>query len=214
MRRRFFIIFLMSMAAVPLHAATAEREVPPIAGIDSVLDYVAERDFVYLGKTLLFGYDSLESCVWGAADALLVKHYCDARNIPARALTLWSRDLGTIELYEEKFTTVVKRDWIQDEFPAALAGYFPADWRDVEPAELSSIMEKLYRRSNPACWSTSFSYYTQAPEAKCYLTEISRYRDWAADTQAMVNDPQAWAAVYSRLLAPTGDLSDIEVAVH
>ncbi len=154
----------------------------------------------YKGHALLFGSGSFESCIYAGDELLALVHYCyPQRPVPARAVSLWSKKLGVVELYEETLdASTVKRDVRQNEFPELVQFLFPIEFRSISVESINSIMSKLYERRNPGCWSTNFDWNEQKPVSQCLYTDIALYPKWAADSQKRVSEAE-WNKLFKRI---------------
>ena len=189
-----FLAFLLPLAG-SAHALTA----PSLA---EIMARVERASFAPRGHFLLFGHESIESCAYAAPGILVFDSYCyPAKAYPARALTIWSKELGEVELYEQdldggKFW----RDVRLNEFPESVQQMFSFDFETVDSGAINGVFQKFYEQDNPACWSTSIDFNSGKPEAGCLKARIQDFPAWEKETQALVLDSAAWNAFYERIL--------------
>jgi hypothetical protein len=173
----------------PVYTAVPMRE---------VIQVLERAELSAKGHGLLFGFNSIESCVFSAEGLLVLKHYCHPkRPYPARGVSLWSKQFGIVDLYEEDLGRgIIKKDIRISEFPESIVHTFSMDFRSIELDVINAVMEKLYFRWNPACWSTNYDQNLEAPVANCLNTNISFYGDWANETQAIVGNTAEWEKLW------------------
>ncbi|MFP5385606.1 MAG: hypothetical protein ACLGHN_05965 [Bacteriovoracia bacterium] len=163
-----------------------------------LLELIDKSEFTYKERGMVFGYNTIQSCLFVSQDLVIFKNYCfPQRDYPARGYTIISAEYGMIDLYEEKFPTVLKRDIIITEFPEILRPYLTTPFPVATLSGLSDMMEKMYHRYYPACWSTNFSFYSETAEAACTVSssQVSEFENWKNETQEMVLDVDKWALV-------------------
>jgi hypothetical protein len=154
-----------------------------------------------LGHGLAFGDNSIESCAFAARDVLVLVSYCyPAKDYPARALTISSPALGEVELYfQDMGGGRFKYDVRLNQFPEAVRGVYPADFRTLDFAGMRALGEKLYNSFNPACWSTNFDYGTGKFTEGCVKAELASFPLWERDARVAVEGPE-WERVYAAVL--------------
>lgn len=163
--------------------------------IPKLLEKISKTDFTYKETGKIFGFDSTQSCLFVSEEIVIFKNYCfPVRNYPARGYTIITREWGITRIYEEKYPGLLIRDIGIDEFPVLVAPYLENSLPSYSLADLSAILEDLYPRYNPGCWSTNFSKYTETNDVNCTLnvSNVGNFTQWAADTQAIVNSESAW----------------------
>ena len=203
--RKIFSTLLIFLIVTPVSIVTAQASDPtPLLTAKPIAEVIREIDattYQFKESGMLFGYDSLESCLWVSEKTMIVQHYCyPAGNYPARSVSLWSADFGVIYLYEEKLSNIVKHDLLITDFPENLTDYLIPDFRQFTIARMTSVMEKLYNADLPGCWSTNYDFYTQAPDTGCYRTDIASFPGWAQETQAIVGSNRDWQNLYRSIL--------------
>lgn len=169
-----------------------------------LLEKIQNTRFTYKETGLLFGYMSIQSCLYTSEDIVIFKNYCyPVKNYPARGYTIITRDWGKIDLYEEKLPNVLMRDVSVDEFPVFLTPYLAGHLPEYTLADFSGMIEELYPRYNPGCWSTNFSRYHEVNEADCTVAgeAVEGFSDWARETQSIVLDQKRWFAVMDAIEA-------------
>lgn len=163
--------------------------------IPELVEKISKTDFTYKETGKIFGFDSTQSCLFVSEEIVIFKNYCfPVRNYPARGYTIITREWGITRIYEEKFPGLLIRDIGIDEFPVLVAPYLENSLPSYSLAELSGILEDLYPRFNPGCWSTNFSKYTETNDVNCTLnvSNVGNFTQWASDTQSIVNSESAW----------------------
>ncbi len=178
-----------------LFSSLSQAQVLEARSIPELIEKIKTTEFTYKETGKIFGFMTIQSCLFTSEDIIIFKNYCyPVRNYPARGYTIITREWGITKLYEEKVPGILLRDIGIDEFPVFSAPYLENDLRDYSLAELSGIIEELYPRYNPGCWSTNFSKYTETNDVNCTVTQsnVANFDQWAEDTQAIVMDENAW----------------------
>lgn len=180
---------------VLLFSTLSQAQILEAKSIPELVEKISKTDFTYKETGKIFGFNSIQSCLFVSEEIIIFKNYCyPVRNYPARGYTIISRQWGITKLYEEKVPGVLIRDIGIDEFPVFMEPYLQINLPDYSLADLSGILEELYPRYNPGCWSTNFSKYTETNDVNCSLPQgnVVSYAQWATETQAIVNDEKAW----------------------
>ncbi len=164
---------------------------------------IEKADFTYKETGKIFGFISTQSCLFLSEDIAIFKNYCfPVRKYPARGYTIITRESGIVDLYEEDVGNFLIRDIKIDEFPIYLVPYLQESLPTYTLSDLSGILEQLYPRYLPGCWSTNFSKYSEAAEASCHSTlPVIGFDSWATETQAIVNDDAQWMDLMNRIEA-------------
>lgn len=163
--------------------------------VPELLKRVEQTEFSYAETGMMFGYVSIKSCMFKSDDLIVFRNYCSpVRNYPAQGYTIFSREFGVIELYEEQIDGLLKRDISIDQFPTIVGPYLESALPSLTLADYALIQEKMYQKFYPGCWSTNFSHYTETKDANCSQTPspVIGFDQWALETQAIVNDEAAW----------------------
>ena len=158
--------------------------------------------FTYSETGRMFGFVSTQSCMFKSSELIVFRNYCyPARNFPAQGYTIFSKEYGVIELYEEDKGSVLKRDVRIDQFPKLLAPYLESPLPSLTLADYSLILEKMYPLYLPGCWSTNYSDYTETADANCSKPTdgVVGFAQWSQETQAIVNDDGEWKALMKAL---------------
>lgn len=166
--------------------------------IQDLMEEMDTVDFEYKERGMIFGFASIQSCLYVSEEFAIIKNYCfPDRKYPARGLTIISKKFGMIDLYEEQLQGVLKRDIQISEFPQVIGPYLSTPFPHMTINGVSDMIEKLYHQHNPACWSTNYSAYTQAPEANCYprTDNVLNFELWSKETQAITADLDTWYAM-------------------
>jgi hypothetical protein len=115
------------------------------------------------------------------------------RKYPARGFTIISKEFGMIDLYEENFQGILKRDIQITQFPEVLEPYLTTNFPQSTLKGLSAMMEKIYYNFNPGCWSTNYGWNSGVQEANCSgNTTVLDFEGWAAETQSIVIEEDTW----------------------
>ncbi len=172
--------------------------------VPELLKQIEQTQFTYVETGKMFGFVSTQSCMFESADLIVFKNYCfPARVYPAQGYTIISKEFGIIELYEETMDSVLKRDIHISQFPAILAPYVNFPLPDLGLNDYSAMIEKMYNRYFPGCWSTNYSFYTETNDANCSkpVDTVIGFAQWAKETQDIVNDEVEWKALIKGLNA-------------
>lgn len=209
-QRLFLVLFL----AVAFFFHPIESNAVDLHSPSEILQIIESEEFRYVDRALLFGYYSIESCVYVSSRVVVVEHYCfPDREYPARSLSLWSHEFGLVELYEEDLGNTLKRDYQQSEFPGALDEFLPQDLQSVHANTISSIMEKMYTLRNPACWATNYDWYSQGrPSVGCFEfaeTELPNW--WGSTALGFTQNENAWKDYFDRILSRIGAGSPLRI---
>lgn len=199
MKKFVFVLWFVLL----LPSVTSVASSPPLWRASDIANLIEMSEFTFVDRMRLHGYWSTESCVYVSEAVVVVEHYCyPVRNYPARALSLWSREIGLVHLYEEDQGSSIKRDFEQTEFPGYLDNFLPIDLLTVRAETINSIMEKLEFREHPACWATNHDWYSNGmPSADCYRFAFSELPNWwASENLSLTEDRGAWNTFYDRIL--------------
>ncbi len=194
------IIILVSLLISTLSFA----QVHQAKSFNDLIDRIENAEFTYKETGKIFGFVSTHSCLHVSEDIVIFKNYCwPVRTYPARGYTIITREHGIIDLYEETFPDVLLRVIRIDQFPVYVSRYLEESLPTYTLGDLSGMMEELYPRYLPGCWSTNFSRYTETHEAKCTLdlSTVINGTLWAQETQALVNDEATWLNIMARVEA-------------
>ncbi len=198
MRRIFLLLVVLLLSPTFTQAAPYKAE-----PVGNILKAINDSRLIYMGRGLLFGFFSIESCVWANREMILIQNYCyPQQEHPAKGIVVWSKKFGIVEFYEEKLPNgIVKKDVSINQFPEFLTTILPNDLRALDINLINEISEKLYNRRNPACWSTNYDWNKQIKLAACYQTAVGEYRPWIVETQSIVNDADKWDAILRGVFA-------------
>ena len=174
--------------------------------LNEVLAQMESTNLTPLGHGMVFGFESIESCLFGGEDLLVTVNYCyPKRNYPARSVVFWSKRFGVIELYEETLSPkITKRDVRINEFPELVQNIFSLDFGSINFETVNSVSRKLYERDNPACWVTNFDQNEEAPSADCRKADPKLFEPWIENSRKLVDLPRAWNEAFSRVSRKTG----------
>jgi hypothetical protein len=186
---------IISIILGSLFSLTAAAQTLEAKPFQELVDAVSAADFRYVDRGMVFGFDTIQSCLYVSEEIVIVKNYCyPVKKYPARGYTIMSAKFGMIDLYEERIDDLLKRDIQLTQFPENLAPYLSTSIPEQKIASVSGIIEKMYRRFLPACWSTSHSFYTEAPDANCTVStdNVQGFDAWANETQDILLDETTW----------------------
>lgn len=165
---------------------------------NELIKKIEATEFTYKETGKIFGFISTQSCLHVSDEIIIFKNYCfPVRKYPARGYTIITREWGIVDLYEETYPGLLIREIQLDEFPVFMTPYLGEALPTYTLADLSGIMEELYPRYNPGCWSTNFSRYSETNEANCHAPgmTVEQFDNWASETQTIVNDEKTWFAL-------------------
>ncbi len=174
---------------------TAGAQVLQAKPFQEVIDAVQNANFRFVDRGMVFGFDTIQSCLYVSDEVIVVKNYCyPVKKYPARGYTIISAKFGMIDLYEEKIDDLLKRDIQYTQFPEIIQPYLTLPFPQQTTAGVSGIIEKMYNRFLPACWSTSFSFYTESPDVNCTVSTeyVQGFEAWAKETQTILLDETSW----------------------
>ena len=180
--------------------AFAQGKYRTAVSLDKVLELTHSQDLAFKDRGLVFGYDTLQSCLYADSDVSVLRHYCfPDKKRPARAITLVSRQFGMIYLYEEDQGSVIRREVMIESFPEDLTAIDEGPYRDWSVADWNLIYKNLYYSPQAACWSTNYSQYKKRAESACYGANINDFSDWSQETMSLVQDPVSWNLMFQKL---------------
>lgn len=168
--------------------------------ISDVLAELNSAPLSFADRDLVFGYFSLESCLYTQNSASVLRHYCFPRGkYPARAMTLIGPKFGVVYIYEEVEGPMVRREIAIDIFPEHLADFSDGPYGHWMIRDWNKAFGYFSDYSMGSCWSTNFSSNHNSAESDCYLLRIADYKDWSKETMDLVNDPKAWNILWEQL---------------
>lgn len=187
MKTLLSLAFLL-IATLPAKAQTLEAK-----PITELVQKIKSTKFEYKGSAIIFGFFSIQSCLYVSEDIAIFKNYCyPVKDYPARGFTVFSREHGMIDFYQEQFFDVLKRDITITQFPEILAPYLTTPFPRATVQSMSDLIEKMYFKYYPACWSTNLSA-NHEPEAAClHAPHVVNFQEWAEETQSILLDEPAW----------------------
>lgn len=195
---KYLIAALFALALLPSFAQSDMEA----KSFSALRQQVEAGQFRYVETGKMFGFDTTHSCMFKAPGLTVFRNYCyPVRNYPAQGYTIVSAEFGIVELYEENMGHILKRDVHISEFPAILAPYLAGTSPDMTLQDYSSIIEKMYYKFYPGCWSTNHSYYTEGADANCSkpTENVVGFAHWAQETQSLLNDAAEWKALMLEL---------------
>lgn len=197
--KKLFILILLSFSTLAV-ASAPKLEAPSMR---KLLAKIEATNFSYQERGMVFGYRTIQSCMYVGQDLVIIKNYCyPVKQYPARGFTIISPDMGMIDLYEEVLPSqIVKRDFQITQFPEILAPHLRQPFPSSTLEEMSLMIAKLYHQFNPACWSSNYSFSTEEPVASCTVAteEVQSFKEWAQETQEMTADLNEWYAIMDML---------------
>ncbi len=187
----FIFCFSIHTNAQPLQAQS----------ILALLNTIETTRFEFKEKGLVFGYNSIHSCLYIGKDIVILKHYCyPEKNYPAKGYKVISGQFGVIDLYEEQLPNGAnKRDILISTFGEDLKDYLSFDLDSSNVQNLNTLIEKLYYKNTPACWSSNYSFYTQQPEVTCRAENVQNFELWSKETQVITGNKQIWQQMLRKI---------------
>ncbi|MCB0367813.1 MAG: hypothetical protein H6624_14905 [Bdellovibrionaceae bacterium] len=168
--------------------------------VEEVLNDTLATSVEFKDQAMVFGYYSIQSCLYANKDVTVIRHYCyPAKSYPARSYTMFSKKWGVIHFYEEDLGNVIKREVLIEVFPEDFNQYVTGDFSSWRIEDWNKVYEYFYKAPNAACWSTNYSQYTQQPESRCYRDDIDNYRHWSVESMDLVSDPAQWDLILGEL---------------
>lgn len=186
---------IITAIVASLISLSASAQVLEAKSFQDIITDIQAADFTYQDRGMVFGFDTIQSCTYVSEDIAIIKNYCfPVKKYPARGYTIISAKYGMIDLYEERIDDLLKRDIQITQFPEILAPYLTTPMPEHKTKSLSGVIEKMYNRFLPACWSTSFSFYTESPDANCTVSTdyVQGFDAWASETQTILLDETSW----------------------
>ena len=165
-----------------------------LKSMKQMVNDIENSQFTYKETGLVFGFFSIQSCLYVAQDMVIFKNYCfPKKNYLARSYTILSAKYGIVDIYQEKVDSLFQRDITQTEFSNFLTPYLKVPFPQTTVAGLNTIMETLYNQFNPGCWSTNWSRYTDLPDANCRAAgNVTGFATWSQETQELTGNQEAW----------------------
>lgn len=161
---------------------------------------IKNSQFRHVEDGLAFGFNSILSCLYVSPDFAILKNYCvPKKDYPARGYTIISLKNGVIDLYQEKFPEIIKRDIQISTFPDMLKDFIEDPLEKSSIANLNDLLQILYELNGPACWSTNSSYYEAAPVAACNSPDVINFEEWKSETQNLTANSQLWNELFNTI---------------
>lgn len=186
---------LIILATVLLTSLTSQAQTLEAKSIKNLLAQVEASDFKFQERGMVFGFNTIQSCMYVGNEIVVIKNYCwPAKEYPAKGYTIITPEAGMIDLYEEKLPHVFKREFNITQFPEILAPYLRHPFPSASLEDMSQMIGKLHYQYNPACWSSNYSYYTEEAVATCNVPvdSIVAGQEWLDDTQELTADVNKW----------------------
>ncbi len=193
------ILFALSLSAAPFLTASADvLEAKPVA---EMIRMIEESTFKFQEHAMVFGYNSIQSCLYTSDQFIVIKNYCfPDKKYPAKSFTVVSPKFGIVEIYEEHLSASIhKRDVRIEDFSETLRKHLQPPLNDLKIRDLNKVFETLYYQYGPGCWSTNFDYNTHEPVANCTKGDVVDFEAWAAETQEITKDLKNWQIVMDRI---------------
>lgn len=193
------LIIFTTLIGTATAAVAQNLEAKPF---DLLMQQIESSRFTYRERALVHGFYSIQSCLYTSTEIVVLKNYCyPKKNYPAKGYTIFSRKFGIIDLYQEQLGDILKRDVSITVFPDALHQQMTAPMTSYRIRSLNTILEHFYRIRGPACWSTNFSRYTEAPDVACNIskTDVSGFAEWSDETQRLTASQADWSRLIGRL---------------
>ena len=191
-------IILTTLFALTL-TSSSYAYVLEAGAVKDIVSSIKASKYKYKEHGRIFGYDTIDSCIYVSGDIAILKNYCyPAKTYPAKSFTIISKKYGMIDLYEEDLgANTLKHDVRISTFPDVLKDYFSGDLNGETIASVNVNLEKLYVLRAPACWSTNYSFEEGKPDVGCYaggadIGNILGLQEWSDETQSLTADTKAW----------------------
>lgn len=183
-----------------LFISSAQAYVLEAKPVEDLLNTIAKTKFTYKERGMIFGYATIQSCLYVSSEIVILKNYCyPSKNYPAKSYTVVSREHGIIDFYQEDLGAAIKRDVQITTFPDVLKDYFFTSLEKESIASVNVNFEKIYNSFGPACWSTNYDYNDGIPAADCNAGNVLKIDEWILETQAMTATESSWANVLSTI---------------
>jgi hypothetical protein len=192
--RTLFITLLIALSSL------SHAEALKAPSMKELIRTLKEAKFSYKETGLVFGYVSIQSCLYTSKDIVVFKNYCfPKKNYPARGLTIISPVFGMMDFYEETRSGMLRREIDLSEFKDVLLPYLQAPVETYTLSQLSELSRNLYYKNHPACWSSDFNLNYQAPHTDCNVEKalIPNYSEWESEAQAFMADDETWDEVFA-----------------
>ena len=188
---------LMSLLVI-FSSVCAYSYVLEARSVVELVKQIEQSKFEHTEDGLVFGFNSIKSCLYINEDFVILKNYCvPKKEYPAKGYSIISLKFGIIDLYQEEINSIIKRDIRISTFADILKDHLSIPLQASTITSLNEILERLYYLRTPGCWSTNFSHYTKQPEAKCSTGEVLNFDLWAAETQSITGDAKNWKQLMS-----------------
>jgi len=185
------LIQLIAICLISINAHAVLLEAKPVKDLMAAIDATS---FTYSETGMAYGFVNIKSCVYTSSDMIVIKNYCSPKkDYPAKGYTIISKEFGLIEFYQEEVSAeILKRDVRIDGFPEMVAPYLKANLSGQKLPAINNFLESYAGKYNPACWSTNYSFYTEAADVNCYKTDVAEYPAWSKETQSLLADQKEW----------------------
>lgn len=189
---------LLSITLLLVTTLTAKAQTLEAKSLKGLLGEIQSAKFQYKDRGMIFGFNTIQSCLYVSEDIAIIKNYCyPVKQYPARGFTIISKKYGMVDIYEETID-VIKHDVVYTQFPEVMAPYLTTRIPDTTTEGMSDMIEKMYHRYYPGCWSTNYSWDLEAPTASCTSGyDIVNYDMWSQETQKIVNTDAEWMSLFN-----------------
>jgi hypothetical protein len=186
--QKLIIILILTLSTLSAKAVLLEAK-----PVSDLIASIQSAQFKYKETGMVFGYTTIQSCLYVSQDFVVLKNYCfPKKDYPAQGYTIISPKFGIINLYQENLETVLKRDIQITTFPEILKDYVKAPLNNSDLAGLNKVFETLYYQFGPACWSTNASFSDLQPKVQCSAQEVVGFDLWSQETQKITGDLKSW----------------------
>lgn len=201
--KHFITILIL---AVSFNSNAALLEAKPLMDLINTI-HQTEFKFIEIGTS--FGFNATKSCLHASAEMIVLKNYCyPKKEYPAKGYTIISPKFGIVELYQEQMSaTIQKRDVHYSVFSGDLREVLDGDISTLKILDTNKVIEHFYRRYPAACWSSNYSYYTNAPDVACnqQAVDVVGFHEWAKETQGVTGNEVLWKDLIYNLEAKFKD---------
>jgi hypothetical protein len=200
MLKRLLIMATLILAGLSLfkiNAAYATDTSTP-RSIESVIKDILSEKLIFSEQALIYGFISVESCLYKKSGMLILEHYCHPRrSYVARSFTVITKDLSVMSFYEEKFDDGLYRDISLSVFPEDWKAVYSGAVEDLNIASLNKIYEHFSKNSKGGCWSNN----NQTRNFGCHLKDASKLENWFSESQKLVDSQSEWRELFQAVEA-------------
>ena len=194
------LIQLIVICLLSINAQALALTAPPVKDL---MAEIAITKFKYTESGLAYGFVIIKSCVYTSPDMIVLKNYCyPKKDYSAKGYTIISKKFGLVEFYQEEINAdILKRDVALNGFPEMIAPFLNANLSRQKLTTINNFLKSYNAKLDPACWSTNYSFHTNAEDVACYKTDIAEYPAWSEETQTLLSNQKDWLQLIKTLEA-------------